>query len=197
MNQTDLAKCFELLELPESSTWPEIKNSYFNLKKLYSNPSLAIASINEDMLDERAEEIVTQIEKAYRKLEKHFRKLKTDNNIQIELLTAKIETFDGASLKSIREELKVDLLDIAMASNIQINHLKNIESENYKDLPKDVYLRGYLTSYAEYLSLDPPRIVDDYMHQYREWRKTPREKEKVSLSMKKILPSWLRRKKNK
>ena len=74
-------------------------------------------------------------------------------------------------MKKIRDTLNIDLVDIAISSNIQINHLKNIENELYGALPNDVYLRGYLVNYAEFLSLDSKRVVDDYMQGFHQWLK--------------------------
>lgn len=194
MNQTKLTKWYTILELPENSTWAEVTDSYRSLKKLYSTPSIAIDSINEDMLDERAEDISHKIENAYRELEKHFNSQKLADGTQIEDLAERIDSFAGASLKAIRQGLKVELVDIAVASNIQIKHLKNIERENFQDLPKDVYLRGYLKSYADHLSLNSSRVVDDYMQRFQQWRNASlKGKEKAVRSIRRFLPSWFKK----
>lgn len=170
-SQHNLLNCYKILELPEDASWAEIKKSYCNLRELYSVPSLATLSINEDLLGEHGAEILEQIDNAYRVLRKHFEEIWLKNEKKIERIISKVGLFDGHTLKQVRETLNIDLLDIAMATNIQINHLKNIENEHYQALPNDVYLRGYLVSYAEFVSLDPKRVVDEYMAGYKKWRK--------------------------
>lgn len=171
-NQDNLSQYYEILELPVDASWAEIRKSYNNLKELYSTDSVATLAVNEDMLEDRSAEIIKQIDDAYVNLKKHFKEIRLDNQKKIDEIVSKIGLFDGKTLKKIRETLNIDLVDIAISSNIQINHLKNIENEIYGALPNDVYLRGYLVNYAEFLSLDSKRVVDDYMQGYQQWRKT-------------------------
>ncbi len=170
IKRNDLMNCYKVLELSEDASWAEIRKSYCNLKELYSRPTIATLSINEDMLDKQGVEILVQIDEAYQCLEKHFKDTRLKNEKKIEQIVSKVVLYNGNTLKKVREMLNIDLSDIALASNIQINHLKNIENELIRALPNDVYLRGYLVNYAEFLSLDSQKVVDDYMLGYRQWR---------------------------
>jgi len=170
MDRNTLLNDYTILELPEDASWSEIRKSYLNLKQLYSSPSLATESLNEDLLAERGEKILKEIKEAYKRLEEHYKDIRLKNEKKIENIIEKIEFFDGSTLKQVRGELNIDLLDISLSSKIQIVHLENIEDEIYSNLPGDVYLKGYLRSYAQYISLDPEKVVEDYMQRYEEWR---------------------------
>ncbi len=177
-NQEKLSEYYDILELPEDATWSEIRKSYCNLRELYSDDSVATLAINEDMLEARGAEILEQIDDAYLHLKEHFKEIRLENEKKIEEIISSIGVFNGKTLKKIREALNIDLVDVAISSNIQINHLKNIETELYGALPNDVYLRGYLINYAEFMSLDPAKVVEDYMQSYQEWQKSTRDSEK-------------------
>ncbi|MBW2092678.1 MAG: helix-turn-helix domain-containing protein, partial [Deltaproteobacteria bacterium] len=61
-------------------------------------------------------------------------------------------------------------LEIALTTKIQVEHLENLENENYVDLPPEVYIRGFILSYAKALSLDSKKVADDYMYRYTVWK---------------------------
>ncbi len=170
MSRNYLLDYYEILELPNDASWSEVRRSYLNLKELYSKPSIVTQSLNEDSLEGLNEEIIEKVDKAYKELETYYTDIRIENEKKIECIVAKIDFFCGSSLKKIREELNIDLLDIAISSNIQINHLKNIENEAWDSLPSGVYLKGYLKSYAKYISLDAARVVEDYMQGYLKWK---------------------------
>jgi len=182
-NQENLSRYYKVLELPIDATWAEIRKSYNNLKDLYSTDSIAILAVNEEMQEDRNNEIIKQIDDAYENLKKYFKEIRLDNQKKIDEIVSTVGLFDGKTLKKIRETLNIDLVDIAISSNIQINHLRNIENELYGALPNDVYLRGYLVNYAKFLSLDSKRVVDDYMQGYQQWRKTTSNSDMVDESL--------------
>jgi hypothetical protein len=74
----------------------------------------------------------------------------------------------GEALRRVREALGFSLKDLAARTKIGHWHLENIERERYADLPAQVYLRGFLTSLARELKLDPQRVAKGYLeHQAR------------------------------
>ena len=162
-------RCFDMLELPQDSSWPEIRTSYINLKKLYSSSSIATMPVEEDLTDDRKEVILHDLEEAYQELETLYKSKKKNNEECLKSLLSKIDFFNGSSLKNIREKLDIDLLDISLATNIQLNHLKNIEKEDYKALPREVYTRGHVMNYAKYIGIDPSKVADNYMQGYHKW----------------------------
>ena len=162
--------CLEILELPPGSSWAEITKSYNNLKQLYSQPSLALSPVEEELSDSRRAEILREIEYAYAELEKLSSDSKKNLEKNIKSIVREIDLFSGRALKTIRERLNIKLCDIAMETKIQHSHLKRIEDEEYEALPREIYVIGYLKSYARYLSLDPNKVVADYMEGYFQWR---------------------------
>ncbi|UCH94587.1 MAG: helix-turn-helix domain-containing protein [Candidatus Aminicenantes bacterium] len=168
MDEKNLNRYFEILELRPGASFSEIKSAYFHLRKLYSSESPVLSAMMDDISETRQEQLLTQIEEAYRELKEHYSAKKTEkekitrdrvmrNNIP------EFEVFSGNALKLTREVLGVRLEEIALATGIPMTHLKNIERERFDLLPPDGYIRIYVTRYAEYLSLDPNRVTQDYM----------------------------------
>ncbi|MCP5054338.1 MAG: hypothetical protein GY940_44635 [bacterium] len=159
---------YEILELGPGASFSEIKSSYIHLKKLYSSQSVVLASIVDDFSDGRQEALLEKIEEAYRQLKEHFSKMETEkqavtrdrvNHQNI----PEFEVYSGNALRLTREVLNVELKEIALATGIPLSHLKNIEMERLELLPPLGYVRIYVSKYAEYLSLDVQRVIDDYM----------------------------------
>lgn len=69
----------------------------------------------------------------------------------------------GDILKKSREELGLDLKEVANTLRIQYEYLKAIESNNLKKLPADVYTKGYIREYARFLNIDPMPLINEYM----------------------------------
>ena len=57
--------------------------------------------------------------------------------------------------------------DITKVSSL---HLRNIEDENFGELPADVYVRGFVTAFAKTIGLDPQFVVPSYMTRLQESR---------------------------
>jgi cytoskeletal protein RodZ len=68
----------------------------------------------------------------------------------------------GEILKNKREELGLDLREVARTLRFQSVYLKALEEEDLKRLPPDVYVRAYITGYAKLLNIDPLPLLDDY-----------------------------------
>jgi len=68
----------------------------------------------------------------------------------------------GKELKEVREEKGISLDEVAEKTKIQTRFLKAIENGNWEDLPEEVYLRGFLRTYAEALGLDGKEFVESY-----------------------------------
>lgn len=71
--------------------------------------------------------------------------------------------FDGARLRRARLRVGVELDQIAEVTKVSIRSLQNIEEENFEDLPANVYVRGFVMSYARTIGLDADRVAVDYM----------------------------------
>jgi len=159
---------YEILEVEPGAPFSEIKSAYLHLKKLYSTDTLVLAPIAEDISDSSREKLVEQIEAAYKNLKEYFAEKETEKQAVtrdrvIHKHIPEFEVYSGNALRLTREVLNVDLQEIALTTGIPRRHLKNLELEKYNLLPPGGYMRIYLTRYAEYLSLDVKRVVDEYM----------------------------------
>jgi len=71
--------------------------------------------------------------------------------------------FDGVRLRRNRLFRGYELDDISNVTKVRGSHLRNIEEENFQDLPADVYVRGFVKAYAQTIGLDPKIVVPSYM----------------------------------
>lgn len=78
--------------------------------------------------------------------------------------------FDGTRLRKTRLFRGYELEDISEVTKVSGAHLRNIEEENFRDLPADVYVRGFVTAYAKTIGLDPYIVVPSYMSRIQESR---------------------------
>jgi transcriptional regulator with XRE-family HTH domain len=68
----------------------------------------------------------------------------------------------GEKLKKIRSERRIGLSDISRFTKIQLKYLENIEEGNYEKLPSDVYVKGFLKSYAKFLGVNGESLIRLY-----------------------------------
>ena len=78
----------------------------------------------------------------------------------------KVDSFTlGEQLKKVRSEGRITLSEISRDTKIPIKYLTMIEEGDYKSLPPDVYVKGFLKSYAEYLGVEPQKLIDLYQRE--------------------------------
>ena len=172
-------KCCEILEVPLDAAMGEIKRSYLYLKELYSADSIASMALEGEFSDADKKKILAEIEQAFHTLMvlvKQERELPDSGGNEprgdeaVAETISDAEVFDGPALKRVREKMGVSLDDVAVITRIQLQYLVGLENENFEVLPPEVYTRGFVTSYAEFLSLDVQKVAADYMVRYREWK---------------------------
>lgn len=76
----------------------------------------------------------------------------------------------GTLLKEEREKRKVSLSDIARATKLSVSSLQLMEAGNLDDLPPDVFVRGFIRSYARTLGIssnEPLELLDQILHERR------------------------------
>jgi curved DNA-binding protein CbpA len=78
--------------------------------------------------------------------------------------------FDGPRLRRTRLFRGYEIHQIADVTKVSSLHLRNIEDENFAELPADVYVRGFVTAYAKMIGLDPQTVVPSYMTRLQESR---------------------------
>jgi cytoskeletal protein RodZ len=69
----------------------------------------------------------------------------------------------GEQLKKLRAEGRVSLHEVSRETKIPVKYLAMIEEGDYKNLPPDVYVKGFLRSYAEFLGVDCRKLIELYL----------------------------------
>ncbi len=101
----------------------------------------------------------------------------------------------GERLKKIREKLGISLDEISQATKIRKQHLEFIEDNKFEKLPPDVYVKGFLKSYANFLRIEPTDVIRFYEKEkgikraYKKLKK--KSKNKRSLPVITITPRWV------
>lgn len=68
----------------------------------------------------------------------------------------------GEKLAKKRIALGFDIKDIEKNIRIRSKYIEALESGNYEKLPPDVYVRGFIKIYANFLKLDPNKVLKAY-----------------------------------
>jgi curved DNA-binding protein CbpA len=189
---------YEILEVSSTATPKEIQKAYENAKETFHTDSLAVYSL---FTGQEIQEIQVAIEEAYRVLmDEESRKSYDQSHYQIldqqqsekppempvplrekKPPPASVDVpvhvgegiYRGKTLKQIRERMSIDLETIAQETRINLKTLELIEGEDLEKLPPLVYLKGFLKGYAQSLGLDPPKVVEEYLHFLDEEKKKP------------------------
>lgn len=69
----------------------------------------------------------------------------------------------GAELKAARLSQDKSLKDVELATRVRGKYLLAIESGNHRELPHNVYAKGFIQSYADYLGLDAKVFSERYV----------------------------------
>ena len=70
----------------------------------------------------------------------------------------------GKYIKRERELRNLSLKEVSRATRIKEHYLWAIEEDRYDLLPSPVYVKGYLTTYARYLGIDPKEVIQIYQN---------------------------------
>jgi flagellar biosynthesis protein FlhG len=178
MDGNNIDTYFEILEISPDASIKEIRTAYLYLKKLYSEGSIATQPVSDELYELDNSSILEEIEKAYNKITSYLQadagEAGVDKNAVEDIKTEESKSdppcFSGNILKKIRNSMGVELCEIASHTKIGRQHLNNIENEKFEQLPAEVFLKGYLRTFAEHLSLDSEKVVNDYMTKYHLWR---------------------------
>ena len=68
----------------------------------------------------------------------------------------------GEELRRERQRRGVTIKDVEQVLHIRAAYLEALEEDNYKIIPGDVYVKGFIGNYADYLGLDRQRLVESY-----------------------------------
>jgi Helix-turn-helix domain/RodZ C-terminal domain len=100
----------------------------------------------------------------------------------------------GASLEEARRRQGLDLEQVEAATYIGRRYLRALEEERFELLPGDAYAKGFLRAYAEFLSLDAQRHLDEYSARLAERPPEPAlVAQPLRLRRRRAPLAWLRR----
>lgn len=68
----------------------------------------------------------------------------------------------GEKLKKLRSERRISLGEVSKHTRIQAKYLEHLEEGRYEKLPVDVYVRGFLKNYADFLAIDADVLIRLY-----------------------------------
>ncbi len=68
----------------------------------------------------------------------------------------------GEKLKKAREQKSIDLLKAETLTGIQSKYLIALETNNYCEIPGEVYLKNFLKTYADALNLNQEEVLNLY-----------------------------------
>lgn len=68
----------------------------------------------------------------------------------------------GNTLREARLRRGLNVSECEVGTKIRAKYLRAIEDEHFDVLPSPAYVRGFLTTYAEYLGLDGRLFMDEY-----------------------------------
>ncbi|MDR3559407.1 MAG: DUF4115 domain-containing protein [Candidatus Pacebacteria bacterium] len=68
----------------------------------------------------------------------------------------------GEKLKRLRSDRRATLLEVSRMTKIQVKYLEYLEDGQYHRLPADVYVKGFLRSYADFLGVDENILLKLY-----------------------------------
>ncbi len=66
----------------------------------------------------------------------------------------------GSYLKNLREQNDVTLKQLSIDTKINESVLVNLEIENFSDLPRKIYLTGFIKTYTQYFKTAPNQALD-------------------------------------
>ena len=68
----------------------------------------------------------------------------------------------GEKLKKLRSERRISLNEVSRYTRIPLKYLEYLDEGNYAKLPADVYVKGFLKNYADFLGVDEKIFIKSY-----------------------------------
>jgi cytoskeletal protein RodZ len=68
----------------------------------------------------------------------------------------------GQLLRQRREAKNMSIEEIARSTRVPMSSVERIESDQFDELPGEVFVRGFLKSYAKAVDLDPDEVLARY-----------------------------------
>lgn len=81
----------------------------------------------------------------------------------VRFTTKKIDSLTlGERMKKLRDERRLSLVEISKSTKIQTKYLEHLEAGAYLKLPADVYVKGFLRSYAIFMGLNETALIKQF-----------------------------------
>lgn len=89
----------------------------------------------------------------------------------------------GEQLKKLRSDKRIALNEVSRVTRVQARYLERLEEGDWSRLPPDVYVKGFIRSYAEFLGVDDKSLLRLYekekgIKRNLENQKSPQKKKK-------------------
>ena len=68
----------------------------------------------------------------------------------------------GSTLRQQREKKRMSIAEVSRVTRIPVPTLESIEQDHFDDLPGEVFVKGFLKSYAQSVGLEADDIVARY-----------------------------------
>ena len=68
----------------------------------------------------------------------------------------------GSLLKKNREQKRMSVAEVSRVTRIPVTTLDALEADRFDDLPGEVFVRGFLKSYAQAVGLAPSEVLARY-----------------------------------
>ncbi|MFC1859438.1 helix-turn-helix domain-containing protein [Thermodesulfobacteriota bacterium] len=97
----------------------------------------------------------------------------------------------GRYLKAARLEKGIGLEQISRETRIGLETLVNIEKEGHDQLPAEVYVKGFIRTYAKMVDVDDDKAVKSYLASYRVYQNAAKSESAWERSDKNFWPRLL------
>lgn len=78
-------------------------------------------------------------------------------------------SYSGKTLKEIRVRKGIKLEDVSELTRVSKRHLRNIEEENFFDIPARVYFKGFLCSYVRCIGINEDEVLSQMIDRFAKW----------------------------
>ena len=168
----DERQCRRILEVSRAASLEEITHAYHVLKRLYEKEqSVFTAPSMEEFSPQAREEVLEEIEAAYRELSRLHAEVQPQIHLAPVVLPEGMLPADGQGLRCVREAVGASLDFVAAQTHVRVEYLSALEDERFWDLPPAaVNVRGFLTAYVTEIGLPADEVVPPYMLRFQQWQ---------------------------
>lgn len=96
----------------------------------------------------------------------------------------------GIILKESREAQGISIEKMSAKTHIKVEHLINIEEENFEKMPPKIFIKGIISKYCEVCNLDKDEMLNRFDNYLVEDIRINTKHDKLFKERKKIHPKW-------